>query len=225
MVFLRDIAQKGANLVQKTVNTDLEKVKQLFGNKVKPVLDGLIEFWGQQTIRELLIGKVKVPDSTINKYLKAKTAGDEALPEMCIRFMGDNKLQIEAFTTKTGKVNLVAELGELKHNEQGSSLSLTVLQRNLPERPLLSKILGCFALSTLLKLFGPVDIGPGISISPTGNMLTVDFTDRLRQSPAGKLALGEQSLLNVIAVNGGKVYKGYIELDVSLAQSLREKLE
>lgn len=180
--------------------------------------------WNLQTFSQLQEGKVAVPDEAINDTLAKAIADSELVKELKIESMANQQLKITAATAKSGKIEMLCQVEKFEHDKDNSVVTLKVVSKNLPERPLLSWIFSRISLSLAAKLLGDVNPGQGLKMAINGNEITVDFHQALYRSAAGGLELFGYRPLDYLAVYGATPNEGYVEFrtNMSLPENIKE---
>ncbi len=74
--------------------------------------------WSNETIREIMEGKVSVPDEVINKAIADKLDENQPVTEVKLTSKKNGKLDIYANTKKAGRVEFSGTIEEFVHNTE-----------------------------------------------------------------------------------------------------------
>ena len=119
--------------------------------------------WSNETLKEIMQGKVSVPDSVINEAiaesLQAEKDGSEAaaeppVTELKLTSRENGRLEIFANTKKIGRVEFSGTIEEFVHNKEDSHVTYRVRERALKDHGLASWFFSRISMSLSQKLFG-----------------------------------------------------------------------
>ena len=114
-------------------NSVLETIK----DKVLPQFSGatvnwmrqMINIWNEQTVKNLLDGKVVISDTVINDYLIQTSSAK--IPEIRVHAKEDNSVAIHLLSEKCGQIQLNGLSEEVKHDAVQSTLTFRLLRKEL----------------------------------------------------------------------------------------------
>lgn len=186
-----------------------------------PILENIVD---KKTLAGLLVGQLTVKDDAINSglVLAGKNSNGEGISDITVKSMSGDQLQLDFATAKLGNVRLHCRIRALQHNSNESLMKIELLEKKLLDKPMLSWIFSLLSLGMINAIFGNVDLGEGLEVDIDGNIITIDFRQRLLASRAGSFKLGGISLTDAIVVNGVKTYDGYVVLQAGLNTKEKE---
>ena len=200
--------------------TVLKKVQETilpqFSVSVDAWITELIKIWDEQTLKDILNGKVVISEKVINDYL-AKHSLDNDVQELCVYAKADNVVEIHLLSKKWGIIRLVCLILEVKHDTLQSTLTFQLLRKEFVGKRFMSWLFSLLRISWFTKLFGRIEFGEGITVVFNSDCMKIDFKERLNIMKLAKIQVQGTSLLNVIRVTGAKATEGQVILDVSLA--------
>lgn len=180
------------------------------------VISALQKIWDVQTFSDLKAGKVAIPDEVMNDYLAQAIQGSDKVSEIKITSLEDNKFKFTAQTASMGKVEMLCLLKGLEHDKNHSVLTIQLLSKKLPDKPLMSFLFSHISMAMVVKIVGPINVGQGISLNYHGNTVFVDFHQALYDSALGKVNLYGYNILDAVIINGASTKPGNVIVDTSL---------
>ncbi len=172
--------------------------------------------WSNETIREIMEGKVSVPDEVINKAIADKLDENQPVTEVKLTSKKNGKLDIYANTKKAGRVEFSGTIEEFVHNTEDSHVTYKVKERALKDHGLASWFFSRMSLSMAQQLFGKIDLGENLPTEIHGNYITLDCKNILEQSDLGKATIKEHRVLDMIEIKNAVPHDGYITFETSL---------
>ncbi|MEG6585344.1 hypothetical protein [Dendrosporobacter sp. 1207_IL3150] len=183
---------------------------------LSPVMHIIQETWDYQTVENLEKGLVVVPDHIINKSLTEAIGQHDQIKELTINSIGEGKLKITAITKDAGRVVLTCKIVQFQHTKHNSIMQLKVLDKKLPDKPMLSWIFSKVSLAMAAKFVGNIDMAAGITVDIKGNAATVNFHQALYNSRFGSAELFGYKPLDAIVINDALPQSGCIEFHTGL---------
>ncbi len=180
------------------------------------VIAVLKETWNLQTFKNLEQGKVALSDDVINESLASAIEDSEEIKELSITSLDDHKLKITALTKKTGPMVFLCRVEQFEHNKDYSIMKLKVLDKKLPNKPIVSWIFSKVSLAMVTKMVGNVDPGHGLGIKIVGNEVTIDFHQALYNSNIGTIDVLGYKPLDAVIIKEAKPEKGLINFTTSI---------
>ena len=181
--------------------------------------------WSNETLKEIMQGKVSVPDSVINEAiaesLQAEKDGSEAaaeppVTELKLTSRENGRLEIFANTKKIGRVEFSGTIEEFVHNKEDSHVTYRVRERALKDHGLASWFFSRISMSLSQKLFGKFDLGESLPTSIKGNYITVDCRKALEQSKLAKAEIKGYPVLDMLEIKNAVPHDGYIMFETRL---------
>ena len=181
--------------------------------------------WSNETLKEIMQGKVSVPDSVINEAiaesLQAEKDGSEAaaeppVTELKLTSRENGRLEIFANTKKIGRVEFSGTIEEFVHNKEDSHVTYRVRERALKDHGLASWFFSRISMSMSQKLFGKFDLGESLPNSIKGNYITVDCRKALEQSKLAKAEIKGYPVLDMLEIKNAVPHDGYIMFETRL---------
>ena len=181
--------------------------------------------WSNETLKEIMQGKVSVPDSVINEAiaesLQAEKDGSEAaaeppVTELKLTSRENGRLEILANTKKIGRVEFSGTIEEFVHNKEDSHVTYRVRERALKDHGLASWFFSRISMSLSQKLFGKFDLGESLPTSIKGNYITVDCRKALEQSKLAKAEIKGYPVLDMLEIKNAVPHDGYIMFETRL---------
>ena len=181
--------------------------------------------WSNETLKEIMQGKVSVPDSVINEAiaesLQAEKDGSEAaaeppVTELKLTSRENGRLEIFANTKKIGRVEFSGTIEEFVHNKEDSHVTYRVRERALKDHGLASWFFSRISMSMSQKLFGKFDLGESLPTSIKGNYITVDCRKALEQSKLAKAEIKGYPVLDMLEIKNAVPHDGYIMFETRL---------
>ena len=186
--------------------------------------------WSNETLKEIMQGKVSVPDSVINEAiaesLKAESGGSDAgddgpgaeppVTELKLTSRENGRLEIFANTKKIGRVEFSGTIEEFVHNKEDSHVTYRVRERALKDHGLASWFFSRISMSLSQKLFGKLDLGESLPITIKGNYITVDCRKALEQSKLAKAEIKGYPVLDMLEIKNAVPHDGYIMFETRL---------
>ena len=181
--------------------------------------------WSNETLKEIMQGKVSVPDSVINEAiaesLQAEKDGSEAaaeppVTELKLTSRENGRLEIFANTKKIGRVEFSGTIEEFVHNKEDSHVTYRVRERALKDHGLASWFFSRISMSMSQKLFGKFDLGESLPTNIKGNYITVDCRKALEQSKLAKAEIKGYPVLDMLEIKNAVPHDGYIMFETRL---------
>ena len=181
--------------------------------------------WSNETLKEIMQGKVSVPDSVINEAiaesLQAEKDGSEAaaeppVTELKLTSRENGRLEIFANTKKIGRVEFSGTIEEFVHNKEDSHVTYRVRERALKDHGLASWFFSRISMSLSQKLFGKFDLGESLPTTIKGNYITVDCRRALEQSKLAKAEIKGYPVLDMLEIKNAVPHDGYIMFETRL---------
>ena len=181
--------------------------------------------WSNETLKEIMQGKVSVPDSVINEAiaesLQAEKDGSEAaaeppVTELKLTSRENGRLEIFANTKKIGRVEFSGTIEEFVHNKEDSHVTYRVRERALKDHGLASWFFSRISMSLSQKLFGKLDLGESLPTNIKGNYITVDCRKALEQSKLAKAEIKGYPVLDMLEIKNAVPHDGYIMFETRL---------
>ena len=181
--------------------------------------------WSNETLKEIMQGKVSVPDSVINEAiaesLQAEKDGSEAaaeppVTELKLTSRENGRLEIFANTKKIGRVEFSGTIEEFVHNKEDSHVTYRVRERALKDHGLASWFFSRISMSLSQKLFGKFDLGESLPTTIKGNYITVDCRKALEQSKLAKAEIKGYPVLDMLEIKNAVPHDGYIMFETRL---------
>ena len=181
--------------------------------------------WSNETLKEIMQGKVSVPDSVINEAiaesLQAEKDGSEAaaeppVTELKLTSRENGRLEIFANTKKIGRVEFSGTIEEFVHNKEDSHVTYRVRERALKDHGLASWFFSRISMSLSQKLFGKLDLGESLPTTIKGNYITVDCRKALEQSKLAKAEIKGHPVLDMLEIKNAVPHDGYIMFETRL---------
>lgn len=171
-----------------------------------------------QDIRELLDGKVNLPDEVTNELLEKQLEKSPKVKAVTVHSKENGRLEIQVATdTKLGDVKVSGTIKEFVVNDKDAYAVYRIKGKKLLNHGgLTGWLFSNISLSMLNKWAGHVDL-TNIPVKVDGNTVRVDFRDALLQSDYAKKSIGGYKLLDVLRVSGAKPIKDNIQLQTDLA--------
>lgn len=201
-------------------NHVMESVKGWVSETKIPDLSHVIavlkETWDLQTFTNLEQGKVAISDDVINQSLAAAIKDNEQVKELSIASLEDHKLKITALTKKAGHVIFVCRVEQFEHNKDNSVMKLKIVDKKLPDKPMLSWIFSKVSLAMVTKLVGNVDSGNGLLVKIVGNEVTIDFHQALYSSNIGTVDILGYKPLDAMVITEAVPEKGFVNFTTAI---------
>ena len=193
---------------------------------VTKTLDLITNTWDAQTLDSLLQGKVVITEAILNTYLTYQLKNNQEVDSLQVLFPNGN-VQVTATTAKLGKVVLNSNLHTLRHSSNESVMILDVLDKQLPDKAILSWLASWVSLGVVARFFGPLEFGDGITVQVEKNRVTVNFRERLQAALPDSMQIFGKPLRDVVIIDEAKVIKGAVELSCKLdvIPTVRKALE
>lgn len=171
-----------------------------------------------QDIRELLGGKVNLPDEVTNELLKKQLEKSPKIKDLTVHSKENGRLEIQVNTdTELGGVKVSGTIKEFVVNDKEAYAVYRIKGKKLLNHGgLTSWLFSNISLSMLNKWAGHVDL-TNVPVKVDGNTVQVDFRDALLQSDYAKKSVGGYKLLDVLRINGATPVKDNIQLQTDLA--------
>lgn len=189
------------------------------GDAVKqyePVLEIVKKTWDAQSLRDIIDGKIKVPDEAVNAAIAQQIAGDDSVKSLSITSKENGRLEIHADTKKIGRVELSGTVDAFVHNSDASYVTYTIKERELKDHSVMSWIFSRISLSMTEKLIGPIKLSNDLPTTVKGNSLTIDYSPILKKSLLSQASLYGCNLLDALQIEGAVPHDGYIEFQTAL---------
>jgi hypothetical protein len=177
----------------------------------------LREVWDRQTVSDLAQGNIAVPDDVLNQSLQQALGDSDKVKEFTLTSLADNKIKIHLRTESVGAVDLVCQIKQLEHDKNHSVMKVAILDKQLPDRPLMSFIFSHVSMALVTKLTGPIDVGPDLGISFYGNDVTIDFHQALSRSKLASVEIMGYRLLDQVEITGATAQAGAVVFHTNFA--------
>ena len=189
--------------------------------------------WSNETLKEIMQGKVSVPDSVINEAIadrllesadaveneeneEGRTAVELPVTELCLTSRENGRLDIFANTRKMGRLEFSGTIEEFVHNGSDSHVTYRVKERALKDHGLASWFFSRISMSMAQKLFGRFDLGESLPTTVKGNYITVDCRKALEQSELAEAQIKGYRLLDMLEIKNAVPHDGYIMFETRL---------
>ncbi|MDF2634561.1 MAG: hypothetical protein K0R78_1435 [Pelosinus sp.] len=191
------------------------------------VIAVLKETWNLQTFKNLEQGKVAISDDIINEYLATAIEDSEEVKELSITSLENHQLKITALTKKAGHMVFLCRVERFEHNKQYSVMKLKVVDKKLPDKPIVSWIFSKVSLAMVTKLVGNVDPGHGLGLKIKGNEVNIDFHQALYNSNLGTIDVLGYKPLDAVIVREAMPEKGFVNFTtaVDLPDHIKEMIK
>jgi hypothetical protein len=191
------------------------------------VIAVLKETWDLQTFRNLEKGKVAVPDDVMNEYLASTIEDSEEIRELSITSLEDHKLRITALTKKAGRMVFICHIKQFEHNKDSSVMKLKIVDKKLPDKPIVSWIFSKVSLAMVTKFVGHVDPGYGLGVKIVGNEVTIDFHQALYNSNIGTIDVLGYKPLDAVIIKEAVPEKGFVNFTtaVDLPDEIKDRIK
>jgi hypothetical protein len=176
----------------------------------------LREVWNRQTVADLARGNITVPDEVLNQSLQQALGDSDKVQEFTLTSLANNKIKIHLRTESVGTVNLVCRIKQFEHDQNHSVMKLSILDKQLPDRPLMSFIFSHISMALVTKLAGPIDVGPDLALAIDGNDVTVDFHQALLRSKLATVEVMGYRLLDQVEITGAAAQAGGVTFQTNL---------
>lgn len=203
------IVQIEENVANWDIGSHLDDVSRLFSV--------VREVWDRQTVADLAQGSIVVPDDVLNQSLVAMLGDSDKVKEFTLSSLADNKIKIHLRTETVGTVNLICQIKQFEHDKNHSVMKLSILDKQLPDRPLMSFIFSHISMAFITKLAGPIDVGPDLGINFVGNDVTIDFHQALSRSKLATVEIMGYRLLDQVEITGATAQAGSVTFQTNLA--------
>lgn len=194
---------------------------------VSHVIAVLKETWDLQTFRNLEQGKVAVPDDVMNEYLASTIEDSEEIKELSITSLEGHKLKISALTKKAGRMVFICDIKQFEHNRDSSFMKLKIVDKKLPDKPIVSWIFSKVSLAMVTKFVGHVNPGYGLGVKVVGNEVTIDFHQALYNSNIGTLDVFGYKPLDAMIIKEAVPEKGFVNFTtaVDLPDEIKDRIK
>lgn len=176
----------------------------------------LRETWDLQTFTNLEQGKVAISDDVINQSLASAIEDSEQVKELYITSLADHKLKVTVLTKKTGHIVFLCRLDQFEHNKDYSVMKLRIIDKKLPDKPLVSWIFSKVSLAMVTKLVGNVEPGHDLAVKIVGNEVTIDFHQAVYDSRLGTIDVLGYKPLDAIIIREAAPQKGFVDFTTSV---------
>lgn len=183
---------------------------------VSDFISVLKETWDLQTFENLQAGRIAVPDDVINQTLADAIAGSDQVKALKVTSLEDNKIRIDALSSKSGHILLICKITQFEHDKNHSVIKLKALDKRLPDKPLLSWIFSRVSLAMVTKITGNINPGHGVAVSIYGNEATIDFHQALNASKLGQAEVFGYKPLDYLIVRDALPEKNHVLFNTSL---------
>ncbi len=184
--------------------------------KYQPAWQIISHTWGHETLKEIMQGKVSVPDEVINKAITDNIGDNAPITSVKLTSKANGRLEIFAKTKKAGRVEFSGTIEDFVHNSQDSHVTYKVRERALKDHGLASWFFSRMSLSMAQRLFGKIDLGENLPTEIHGNTITIYCKNILEQSELGQAKVKDHSVLNMIEIKKAVPHDGYITFETSL---------
>lgn len=185
-------------------------------SNVSAMVAKLREVWDHQTAEDLTQGKITVPDDFLNQSLTGMLADSDKVKDFSLTSLSDNRVKIHFRTESTGTVELVCQILQFEHDKDHSVMKLAVLDKSLPDRPIMSFLVSHMSMAMITKLAGAPAVSPDIAVSYRGNDVTVDFHQALAHSKLADVELMGYHLLDYLVIKSVTTQPGSMEFQTNL---------
>jgi len=172
--------------------------------------------WSAESLQDILAGHVAVPDDEINRALAEQLADNDQVKALSITSHENGRLDIHADTAKIGRIELSGTMDAFVHDGDHSYMTYTIKERALKDHGLLSWFFSRISLSMAEKLTGRIELAEDLPTKIHGNTITVDFSERLRNSRLAQASYDGFNLLDALVISRATPHDGYVELDTEL---------
>jgi len=200
-----------------------DNLKELYTEKLQallaeydPALKILQKNWDKKTVEGILEGRVPVQDATINAALAEKFDGKGRVKDFSITSRKDGRLVLHLDVKKIGKLELTGTIDEFVHTKDKSYMVFTVEKKKLVDHRLLSWFFSRLSLSLMEKFAGNINPFTDLPMGIYDNTITVDFTQRLKNSDLAQTSVLGYNLLDSLRIDGAVPHKGYVEFKTNL---------
>lgn len=180
------------------------------------VITVLKETWDLQTFNNLQQGKVAVADDVINESLQAAIEGSESIKELSITSLEDHKLKISALTKQAGHIVFICKVEQFIHSKDLSMIKLKIIDKKLPDKPIVSWIFSKVSMAMVTKLVGRVEPDHGLAVQIHGNEVTIDFHQALYESKMGSAELFGYKPMDALIINEAVPQKGFVQFTTAM---------
>ena len=181
-----------------------------------------------QDIRELLGGRVNMPDEVTNDLLKKQLEKTPKIRDLSVHSRKNGRLEIQVATdTELGGVKVSGTIEDFVVNKDEAYAMYRIKGKKLLNHGgLTGWLFSNLSLSLLNKWAGHVDL-ENLPVKVDGNTVRVDFRDALLQSDYAQKTIGGYKLLDVLRISGAKPIEDNIRLQTDLAvpDSLKKVLK
>ena len=177
----------------------------------------LREVWDRQTVADLAQGSITVPDDVLNQSLLQAMGDSDKIKEFTLTSLADNKIKVHFRTEAVGTVNLVCQIKQFEHDKDHSMMKLSIIDKQLPDRPLLSFIFSHISMALVTKLAGPIAVGSDLALNFYGNDVTIDFQQALSRSKLATVEVLGYRLLDQVEITSATAQAGAIVFQTNLA--------
>jgi hypothetical protein len=198
MGILETQKQKVIGKLKKAAITVNEVVAAATSENTLAVLRAMNQIWTRQTLLELMSGQVVVQDVVVNAYLNKES---KRFKRIHVITMVGQSLRIEAVTTQGTAVHLSTRIKSLVHNSMQSRLVVEIEKLSLPQREIVSWLLQYTSAGFLTKFFPTMD-GDGINVSFDGDLVTIDFREKLHSEIQLRCGVIGETLLDHMEIFG-----------------------
>lgn len=191
------------------------------------VIAVLKETWDLQTFSNLEQGRIAVSDDVINQSLASAIEDSEQVKELSITSLPDHKLKVTALTKKTGRIVFLCRIEQFEHNKEYSVMKLRIVDKKLPDKPLVSWIFSKVSMAMVTKLVGNIDPGHDLAVKITGNEVTVDFHQALYNTRLGTLDVLGYNPMDALVIKEATPEKGFVNFTtgVDLPNHLKSMIQ
>ena len=95
-------------------------------------------------------------------------------------------------------------------------MKLKIVDKKLPDKPMLSWIFSKVSLAMVTKLVGNVDPGHGLAVKIVGNEVTIDFHQALYSSNIGTVDILGYKPLDAMVITEAVPEKGFVNFTTSI---------
>ncbi|MFA6849033.1 MAG: hypothetical protein WCS30_01640 [Selenomonadaceae bacterium] len=181
-----------------------------------PAIDVVKKTWDKESLRDILSGRIAVPDDVINNAIADHIDGASKVTKLVIASQSDGRLKINADTKSMGRVELLGTIDEFVHDGDQSYVTYTLKKRSLLDHGTLSWIFSRISLSMAQKIVGKIDLGDELPSKTQGNTITIDYSELLNQSDLGQTAFMGYNLLDALRIEKAEPHDGYVEFTTGL---------
>lgn len=207
------------------MKSQAEKVAKKVAQKMPSAetIQAMNQIWKRQTLVELMGGHLIIPDTLVNSMLRQKVQGFKSIN---ITTMPGQRLEIEAEKSQGNVTQVSATIKALVHNSEKSQMILHVEELKLKDEKILSFLLKWVSVGFLAEFF-PVLDEEGIKLSFEGNLVTIDFREKLYASALQRIGKSGKTVIDLVEILDIATRQGesHITLKMHLDEGLQRGLK